>query len=57
MNTYKIKADEQNKIRIYNSETDTFIDIYCSSIEQAKKYIRVLEARKYLWVRLKHRSY
>lgn len=48
MNTYKIKPDEQNKIRIYNSKTDTFIDIYCSNIQQAKEYIRVLEARKYL---------
>lgn len=48
MNTFKIKADEQNKIRIYNSRTNTFIDITCSSIQQAKEYIRVLEARKYL---------
>lgn len=44
-NIYTIKKDEQNKIRIYNVNTDTYLDIYFPTKQKAQAALLYLQDR------------
>ena len=45
-NTYSIKKDEQNKVRIFNNRTQTYIDIYYQTKQKAYEAMLYLERKQ-----------